>query len=163
MSFQFVNNPWHARSQACRVGGHALHDPRQRGVPSPTTAFHRSTVGLHHGRLRQRRLHHWRLRQRSLHHALGKHRGHPNLLLDVCEVVQHYRYSIANGRRGARAGRRGARIEGRLFIRCGKLFRERLNERPVKPQQQEKEIVSSRGRHSAPGFGELARVQFVKR
>ena len=68
-----------------------LHDPRQRSVPSPTTAFRRSTVRLHHGRLRQRRLHHWRLQQWSLHQPLGEHR----------EVVQHYPNIITNGRRGA--------------------------------------------------------------
>ena len=118
-----------------------FHDPRQRGVPSPTTAFRRRTIS----RRSQRRLHHWRLWQRrlrqwSLHHPLGKHRSPNNLLL--FEVVQHYLYIIANGRRGARAGdincildrlftvahrckiagRRGARIDGELFRRINDLI-----------------------------------------
>ena len=86
-------------------------------------------------------------------HPLGEHRNPFSPLLDVCEVVKHFRFFTADGRRGARdedihwilgrllgidhfltdsvvhrrgaAGRRGARIQGRHFGGCGKLFRER--------------------------------------
>ena len=100
-----------------------------------------------------RRHHHWRLQQWSLHHPLGEHRNPFSLLLNVFEVVKHFRYFIADGRRASRAedfhwilgrlfgieqfltdsvvhrreaaGRVGARIQGRHFGVCGKIFRER--------------------------------------
>ena len=40
--------------------------------------------------------HQWRL-----HHPLGEHRNPFSILLDVFEVVEHFRYIIADGRRGA--------------------------------------------------------------
>ena len=81
-----------------------LHDPLQRCEPSPTTAFRGSTVRLHHGRFWQKRLWHGRLRQWSFHHPLGEHRSPLNLLVDVCDTVEHDCNNIADGRRGARAG-----------------------------------------------------------
>jgi len=76
--FGVANNPSHARSHACRTRSHALGAwytacsmiPGNGGVPSPTTAFRRSTVS----RSSQRRLHQRRRWRRSLHHPLGEHR-----------------------------------------------------------------------------------------
>ena len=70
-----------------------VHDPGQRGVPCSSTAFRKSTVRLHQGRLRQRRLHHWRLRQRSLHHPLGKHRSPFSRFVDAFNLTSSSRLS----------------------------------------------------------------------
>ena len=136
MPSQFVKNPSHARIQACRIGGHAfgarytacsmisgngLNRVRRRRF-----AVVRS--GLHQGRLRQKRL-----QQCSFHHPLSEHRSPLNLLLHVMEAVQHDRNIITNGRRGARADRRGAwfLIDGlhNLFLYLLNIRRTFLNDR----------------------------------
>ena len=135
MSFQFVNNP--PGTLVVKRAVHCVfHDPRQRGVPSPTTSFRRSMIS----RRSQRRLHQRKRWRKSLPHTLGEHLNSFSFRFDVfthsrqrseLTGVEHALEFIET----VSAGRRGARIEGNLWTLwshidgLGNLFLYPLNNR----------------------------------